>query len=131
MTVRRHSVLTLLLLVVALTAAAAAAILILGEIRRSRAQHAVEEAALRADRRIADGRFEEAGDVLHDAAENARSAEQWLTITKRAYRIGEESGDYEAAADLAGRAASRFPQDLNVLSLAAYAAIQAGKPLEA
>ena len=129
--IRRETLVGVLSITVGLMTAAVAALLIMTEVRGGRAERAVEAALARADRRIEQGNLAAAEDALFEGAAAARTAQQWLSLTNRAYRIAESTGDMKPAADLAARGTRAAPNDLDLRAVAVHAQIRAGRPAEA
>ncbi len=128
---RRETLVGVLSITVGLLTAAVAALLIMTEVRGGRAERAVDAALARADRRIEQGNLPAAEEALLEGAAAARTAPQWLSLTKRAYRIAESTGDLSPAADLAARGTRAAPNDLDLRAVAVHAHIRAGRPGEA
>lgn len=128
---RRETLSGILFVTVGLLAAAAAALLIFTEIRTARSTRAIEEATARADRLLAEGDPAGAAEALSRGAQSARRGEHWLALTKRAYDIAAQTGDWSLATELATRGTSAVDGDLDLLATAAHAAIRAGRPQEA
>lgn len=128
---RRDTVFGVVLIAVGVLSAAAAGLLIFSEVRRGRAERAVEAALTRADARRAEGELEAAVEALEEGALFARTARQWLSLVKRAYRISEATGDYTRTASLAARGARTADNDLDLLSVAVHAALRAEDPAQA
>ncbi|NBB91304.1 MAG: hypothetical protein GVY23_08880 [Spirochaetes bacterium] len=129
--IRHETLIGVLSIAVGLLTAAVAALLIMTEVRGGRAERAVEVALARADRRIEEGNLAEAQEAIFEGAAAARTAPQWLSLTKRAYRIADSTGDLIPAADLATRGTRAAPNDLDLRAVAVHAQIRAGRPEEA
>jgi tetratricopeptide (TPR) repeat protein len=129
--IRRETLVGVLSITVGLLTAAVAALLIMTEVRGGRAERAVDAALARADRAIEQGNLPAAEEALLAGAAAARTAPQWLSLTKRAYRIAESTGDMSPAADLAGRGTRAAPNDLDLLAVAVHTHIRAGRPADA
>ncbi len=129
--IRRETLVGVLSITVGLLTAAVAALLIITEVRGGRAERAVDAALSRADRAIEQGNLPAAEEALLQGAAAARTAPQWLSLTKRAYRIAESTGDLSPAADLAARGTRVAPNDLDLRAVAVHAHIRAGRPADA
>ncbi|NBF38877.1 MAG: hypothetical protein GVY14_00525 [Spirochaetes bacterium] len=129
--IRRETLVGVLSITVGLLTAAVAALLIVTEVRGGRAERAVDAALTRADRAIEQGDLPAAEEALLEGAAAARTAPQWLSLAKRAYRIAESTGDMRPAADLAARGTRAAPNDLDLRAVAVHAHIRAGLPGEA
>ncbi|MFP4373440.1 MAG: hypothetical protein ACLFPO_03850 [Spirochaetaceae bacterium] len=129
--IRRETLVGVLSVTVGLLTAAVAALLIMTEIRSSRSDRAVDAALARADRYIEGGELSAAEGALLEGARVARTATHWLSLTRRAYRIAESTGDMSAAAGLAARGARAAPNDLDLRAVAVHAHVRAGRPREA
>ncbi len=129
--IRGETLVGVLSITVGLLTAAIAALLIMTEVRGGRAERAVDTALARAERAIEQGNLPAAEDALLEGAAAARTAPQWLSLTKRAYRIAEATGDLSPAAQLAARGTRAAPNDLDLRAVAVHAHIRAGRPGEA
>ncbi len=128
---RRGNRLPIVLLVVGVLVASGTAYLIVSEIRGARVERELEEGLSRVDRLLEERDFEGAEEALEGLSSSVRSAEGRLSLVKRAYRIGEETGDYDTAARLARRAARAHPANADLLVPAVHSSMRAGRTEEA